>query len=133
MMKKINFFLKELIEAGKKIKGEIEIATKEANGLKQELDKMLSTCGNIVHDSVPIHHDEKFNEIVRTWGEPRQLKITGKKGACHHHQVLYMIGGYDPKRGQKISGHRKNELFLIMLKRWIFLNWIRSLTQPGFG
>lgn len=35
-----------------------------------------------------------------------RLKIDGKLGGLHHHEVLEAIGGYDPKRGQKIAGHR---------------------------
>lgn len=70
------------------------------------MDLLVATCGNLVHESVPVHHDEHHNGVIRTWGEPRQLKITGVKGACHHHQILHMIGGYDPKRGQKVAGHR---------------------------
>lgn len=27
-------------------------------------------------------------------------------GFAHHHQILAMIDGYDPRRGNKISGHR---------------------------
>ena len=32
--------------------------------------------------------------------------MTGKPGGLHHHEILEGIGGYDPKRGQKIAGHR---------------------------
>ena len=34
------------------------------------------------------------------------MKITGKLGGLHHHEVLEAIGGYDPKRGKKVAGHR---------------------------
>lgn len=34
------------------------------------------------------------------------MKITGKPGFAHHHEVLAMIDGYDPVRGSKVSGHR---------------------------
>lgn len=45
--------------------------------------------------------------MERTWGEelPR-IKITGKLGRLHHHEILAGIGGYDAARGQKIAGHR---------------------------
>lgn len=88
------------------MKAEIEVATNETSAIKDEVDTLMRTVGNFVHDTVPVHHDEKFNETVRTWGEPRKIEITGKPGACHHHQILHMIGGYDPKRGQKVAGHR---------------------------
>lgn len=44
--------------------------------------------------------------MVRTWGEISTLKVTGKRGAYHHHEVLKALGGYDPERGQKVAGHR---------------------------
>ena len=45
--------------------------------------------------------------MERTWGDnlPR-IKITGKLGGLHHHEILTAIGGYDPHRGQKLAGHR---------------------------
>jgi seryl-tRNA synthetase len=68
---------------------------------------MVNSVGNIVHDSVPVYNDEKYNRVERTWGDhiPR-LKITEKLGGLHHHLVLEGIGGYDAKRGQKVAGHR---------------------------
>lgn len=36
----------------------------------------------------------------------KELKINSTVGKCHHHEILAMIDGYDPKRGQKIAGHR---------------------------
>jgi seryl-tRNA synthetase len=68
---------------------------------------MVNSVGNIVHDSVPVFKDEEFNKIERTWGDhiPR-LPLTGKLGGLHHHEILDGIGGYDPKRGQKVAGHR---------------------------
>lgn len=95
-----------MIAQGQELKGKIEIAAGESDTLKTELEVVMNTIGNLVHDSVPVHHDEEHNEVIRTWGEPRQLKITQKPGFCHHHQILHMIGGYDPKRGQKVAGHR---------------------------
>lgn len=68
---------------------------------------MIGSIGNLVHESVPVHQDEAFNKVEKTWGEdmPR-IQITGKLGGMHHHEVLHAIGGYDPKRGQKVAGHR---------------------------
>jgi seryl-tRNA synthetase len=62
--------------------------------------------GNIVHESVPVSNNEDNNRVEKTWGVKSDLKITGKRGAYHHHEVLEAIGGYDPERGQKIAGHR---------------------------
>jgi len=63
--------------------------------------KLLTRIGNIVDDSVPVSKDEeKDNEVVSTWGSP------GPQAARSHHELLYMIGGYEPERGARIAGHR---------------------------
>ena len=66
----------------------------------------VNKVGNIVHDSVPVDNNEDNNQIVRTWGQIPDIKITNKRGGLNHHKVLESIGGYDPERGQKIAGHR---------------------------
>ena len=64
----------------------------------------MRLVGNLVHESVPDFEDEKDNEIVDTWGNDIKQEKTDK--TIHHHELLQMIGGYEPKRGQKIAGHR---------------------------
>lgn len=66
----------------------------------------VNKVGNIVHESVPVDNNEDNNQIVRTWGQIPDIKITNKRGGLNHHKVLESIGGYDPERGQKIAGHR---------------------------
>lgn len=76
---------------------------KEVSQEKQDQrDNLLKKVGNIVHDSVPIDNNEDNNTIVRTWGDIPDIKITETPGAAHHHQILYMLDGYDPKRGNTI-------------------------------
>lgn len=94
--------MKQVLEV-KELKQKLE---EEEKTLWEELQKNLFNVGNLVHDSVPISNNEEDNEIVRTWGEIKPRKINSTPGNCHHHEVLAMIDGYDPKRGQKISGHR---------------------------
>jgi seryl-tRNA synthetase len=60
---------------------------------------MVNKLGNIVHDSVPIDNNEDNNKVIKTWGEIKPMKINSTKGFCHHHEILAMINGYDPKRG----------------------------------
>jgi seryl-tRNA synthetase len=54
----------------------------------------------LVHESVPISNNEDDNKIERTWGEIKERKINSTPGACHHHEILAMIDGYDMKRGK---------------------------------
>jgi len=46
--------------------------------------------------------------MEKTWGEIPNIKVgtKGVKGACHHHELLAMIDGYEAKRGRKVAGHR---------------------------
>jgi seryl-tRNA synthetase len=46
---------------------------------------MVNSIGNIVHESVPVENNEDFNKVDKTWGEKREIKMTGKPGGCHHH------------------------------------------------
>ncbi len=64
-----------------------------------EINKLLRKVGNIVHESVRVSKDENESEVVSTWGEIPDLKVDSTLGKCHHHEILAMIDGYDPKRG----------------------------------
>jgi seryl-tRNA synthetase len=102
--------------------------------IKSELDKLVNSVGNIVHESVPVSNNEDHNRVERTWGIKSELKITGKRGAYHHNEVLEHIGGYDPERGQKIAGHRG--YFLkgpgVMLNMALIQYGIQFLTKKGY-
>lgn len=88
------------------IKEEKSALEEQEKSIWEELQKNLFNVGNLVHESVPVSNDEDENAIVRTWGEIKPGKINSTPGFAHHHEILAMIDGYDPKRGQKISGHR---------------------------
>jgi len=62
---------------------------------------LLNTVGNYVHPSVPVSNNEDKNAVVRVWG-----KFEHEGELCHHHELLWMIGGYDPDRARKLGGHR---------------------------
>lgn len=68
--------------------------------------KLVNKIGNFVHESVPISKSEDDNKIERTWGTKSEIVVNSTLGKCHHHEILAMIDGYDPKRGSKIAGHR---------------------------
>lgn len=90
-----------LQEANVKAKAEIEAKEKACNEIKATLDAALNNIGNFVDPSVPREVDEDKNAVVTTWGDTKQ---TGKER--HHHELLYMIDGYEPERGSAIAGHR---------------------------
>lgn len=90
----------ELAELEKLKLAKASLETAEA-AAKLALDAALHKIGNLVHQSVPVSKDEKDNIIVKTWGEKRP-----KDGLKTHHELLSMIGGYDPQRGAGVVGHR---------------------------
>lgn len=90
-------------------KKELEVEKKKGTEVEQEKDKALraklNTIGNLVHDSVPVSQTEDDNKIISTHfvdgAEPKhQPKLRS------HHEVLYLLGGYDQERGAKVAGHR---------------------------
>jgi seryl-tRNA synthetase len=82
-------------------KAEVE-TEKACQACKEQLDKKLNLVGNIVHESVPVSKDEAHNAVVTEWGEFKFNEAARR----HHHELLWMIDGYDPKRGVKVAGHR---------------------------
>ncbi|KAJ2398880.1 Cytosolic seryl-tRNA synthetase, partial [Coemansia sp. RSA 2559] len=90
---------KKELEAKKKVFLEDEQAKDKAIRAK------LNDVGNIVHDSVPVSTTEDDNELVRTYYvddvEPKH-----QPNILSHHEVLYLLGGYDQERGAKVAGHR---------------------------
>lgn len=72
----------------------------------EELQTKLKTIGNLVHESVLVSDNEDHNLVVRTWGKIPDIKVDSTPGRAHHHEILAMIDGFDPRRGSKIAGHR---------------------------
>ena len=41
---------------------------------------------------VVISKDEANNEVVRTWGKPSDLEVTGEEvGKLHHHEIMQCL------------------------------------------
>jgi len=92
----------ELVEQGKILKDKIAEAKKIVAEKEKIRDTKLYSIGNLVHQSVPVSMDEKDNGLVKTWGTNRESTPNLK----HHHQLLYMIDGYESEVGVEIAGHR---------------------------
>ena len=99
----------ELIEKKNAIEKEIEVVEVEEKKALEILTSTYSKIGNIVHESVPISNDEANNKVESTWGTVDKSFVIPNKGVpgkAHHHEILEWIDGYDPKRGNKIAGHK---------------------------
>merc|ERR1712063_180796 len=91
----------QLEEKGKIEKNIAELKERVVT-LKNELDSKLHIVGNLIHESVPISDDEENNKQERTYGECKPLG-NGRP----HHELLWMIDGYEPERGVAVAGARK--------------------------
>ena len=115
------------------IKAQIAAKEEEMVLTAGERDKLLSTIGNYVHDSVPVFEHEEdpetgelHNGIESTWGNETRRVFPSSKDAdrddllgrnnapgagpdgkmLHHHELLQMLGGYRPDEGIKVGGSR---------------------------
>eukprot|EP01116_Phalansterium_solitarium_P013606 TRINITY_DN30_c2_g1_i1.p1 TRINITY_DN30_c2_g1~~TRINITY_DN30_c2_g1_i1.p1 ORF type:complete len:473 (-),score=100.00 TRINITY_DN30_c2_g1_i1:84-1502(-) len=91
----------DLIAKRNELEVHIEKLKAEEKALENAVNRVLKPIGNIVHASVPVSDNEDDNLVVKTWGE-----FPKTEGLLHHHELLYMIDGYDPERGVKVAGHR---------------------------
>ncbi|KAJ8606386.1 hypothetical protein CTAYLR_009319 [Chrysophaeum taylorii] len=91
----------EMLSELKRLDKEVQEVESSVEPQASKVRKMLARIGNIVDDSVPVSQDEeKDNEVVTTWGSK------SPQAKRSHHELLYMIGGYEPDRGARVAGHR---------------------------
>ncbi|CCI39631.1 unnamed protein product [Albugo candida] len=100
-LSKAKMDFKDISEERKHLAAQIPGLKKEADALKEQVDRKLATIANTVDPSVPISQNEDDNQIIRTWGQR-----TSKEGLLFHHEVLHRIDGYEPERGVQVAGHR---------------------------
>jgi seryl-tRNA synthetase len=125
----------EEIKQIKEVEKNINTQSVVESNLLNEVNKLLRRIGNIVHESVPVSKDEKDNQVVRTWGKPKEeWKIDSTLGNLHHNEVLQLLDGYDSERGARIAGHRG--FFLkntgVLLNQAIINYGINFLVQRGY-
>merc|ERR1712100_786761 len=121
---------KEPLARKEKVEKEIEDLKQRVVDLKQELDEKLFSVGNLIHESVPVHDDEEHNRQERTYGECNPLPSFGRP----HHELLWMIDGYEPVRGVAIAGARQYFLKGIGVRlQMALVNYgITFLAQHGY-
>lgn len=91
-----------LANKGKELKQNISTLEIKVQQVLHNRDDAFYSIGNLVHPSIPISMDETNNNIIKLWGDKRQTTSDLK----HHHELLYMIGGYNPEMGAEVAGHR---------------------------
>jgi seryl-tRNA synthetase len=96
------------IEAGKKIKEELEGVEGNLKDLKSQLDEFLLMIPNLPQPEVPVGGEDDF-EIIKTVGKPKVFDFPAKD----HLELGELIDIIDVPRAAKVSGTRfaylKNE------------------------
>lgn len=93
--------IQPLLDAVASLGDKLKAAEESLSEVQGELEELLSGVPNLLHDSVPEGKSEDDNELMRTWGEPRQFDFDPKD-----HMDLGAGGGIDPDMGAKLTGAR---------------------------
>ena len=83
------------------INEELKSYEEKLKSLQSELDGIMLGVPNLPHESVPEGKDEDDNELVRTWGDVKELGFKPKD-----HVELGEKYGLDFETGTKLSGSR---------------------------
>jgi seryl-tRNA synthetase len=79
----------------------LKAGAERLEALQAELQTMLMSIPNLVHDSVPVGADERANVEVRRWGTPRSFDFTPRD-----HVDIGAPLGLDFDTGARLSGSR---------------------------
>jgi len=96
----------ELLARSAQIPKDIAALDTETAELKSSVDDMLMRLPNLLHDSVPFGADDTANQLVRTWGKPREVDFELKS----HGELAESLGLADFDRATRISGAGFNYL-----------------------
>jgi len=86
-----------------KLEEQIKVLQEKVAATKADADAKLHIVGNLIDETVPVFNDEVHNEVIETHGECTPLP----EGGHPHHELLWMIDGYEPERGVALAGHRQ--------------------------
>jgi len=80
----------------------LDTAKVELAEIQQQLDAVVMGIPNLLHDSVPVGHDENDNVEIRRWGEPKTFNFEIKD-----HVDLGAVNGWlDFETASKLTGSR---------------------------
>lgn len=118
------------IEEGKKIKEELKKIEPELARAEDEYKKALNEIPNPPADDVKEGKDERENEVVGKWGEPKKFDFKAKD----HLEIGEELGIIDIERASKVSGSRfgylKGEAVLLEFALVQFA--METLVKEGF-
>src|SRR3990167_5456186 len=92
----------DLLQQLKEQSDALKILETEFTAIQQALDNFLSYIPNLPHESVPVGKSEADNQIIRTFGKPREFSFTPKD----HVDLVAKQGWIDFETAAKLSGAR---------------------------
>lgn len=120
----------ELVNAGKKIKDDIQIIEKELSQVEKDLEDAARQIPNMMHPDAPIGKLDTENLEVKKVGTPRVFDFEVKD----HVQIAEELDLLDFDRGTKVSGPKfyylKNEA--VFLEQALIQYALNILRKHGF-
>ena len=120
----------ELVNAGKKIKDDIQILEKELSQVEKDLEDAARQIPNMIHPDAPIGKLDTENLEVKKVGTPRVFDFEVKD----HVQIAEELDLLDFDRGTKVSGPKfyylKNEA--VFLEQALIQYALNILRKHGF-
>jgi len=92
----------EILKKVNNIGDTLKATEEQFDQVQKELTQILERLPNIPHASVPVGKDENDNQVVRTWGEPKQFDFEPKD----HVDLGERNNGMDFATGSKLTKAR---------------------------
>lgn len=100
--KKNSESVEDLLQEAERLGLEIVALENEVNTLVDAVNQFITTIPNILHESVPVGHDESMNVVERSIGTPRNFSFTPKA----HWELFSKDGKFDFETAAKVTGSR---------------------------
>jgi seryl-tRNA synthetase len=101
-LKKTGQDASELMDKVRQVGKEIAAFDEELKGVEEQMERILLSIPNLLHESVPIGPDENSNVEMRRWGNPRQFDFEPQA----HWDIGPALDILDFERAAKLSGAR---------------------------
>jgi seryl-tRNA synthetase len=117
-------------EEGKQLKEELKDIEPKLTEVEEKYKKTLREIPNLPADDVKEGKDERENDVVRTWGEPKKFSFTPKD----HVEIGEKLGIIDIERAAKVSGSRFAYLKGdgVLLEFALYQYALEVLSKEGF-
>lgn len=92
----------ELVNEMKEVNAEIKRLDEDLRNIEEEINGILLHLPNLPHETVPVGADETANQVVRSWGTPREFSFPAKA----HWELGEDLDILKFEWGAKISGAR---------------------------